>query len=50
MMTKTPDDRQIYTCPTCQGSRVQQVERAGGTETVDCKQCDGSGQIVGPPT
>ncbi|MFF5988119.1 hypothetical protein [Prauserella flavalba] len=48
-MAKTPDDRQIYTCPSCGGSGTQEVRRNGGTETVDCKTCDGSGQIVGGP-
>ncbi len=48
-MPTTPDDRQIYHCPTCNGACVVQVERAGGTETVDCAMCDGSGQIVGGP-
>lgn len=48
-MPKTPDDRQVYICPTCKGACTVQVERAGGVATVDCTTCDGSGQIVGGP-
>lgn len=53
-MSKTPDGRQIYVCPTCKGSGTQQQPRAGRKgkteyETVDCRHCDGSGQIVGGP-
>jgi DnaJ-class molecular chaperone len=53
-MSKTPDGRRVYICPTCHGKRTVQVKRAGKreetqTETVDCRTCDGSGQIVGEP-
>ncbi len=53
-MANIPDGRQVYTCPTCGGSRTQQQPRAGKDgrteyETVDCRTCDGSGQIVGGP-
>jgi DnaJ-class molecular chaperone len=57
-MAKTPDNRQTYTCPTCHGGTTVKVKRSvrrkgkTTTETVneECRQCDGSGTIVGPPT
>lgn len=52
-MGKTPDGRQIYTCPTCNGARQvgKKVRTKDGEDWVmeDCRTCDGSGSIVGGP-
>lgn len=37
----------VIVCPTCGGSGIIRRERAGGVETVDCPQCDGSGRVIG---
>ncbi|WP_165777468.1 hypothetical protein [Amycolatopsis antarctica] len=57
MMAKTPDNRQVFTCPTCNGKTYNMVSRQvkRGKEYVteqvkeDCGQCDASGQIVSGP-
>jgi len=54
------EQRQLHTCPTCSGARVitawkrtqlndhPEVQETLTTE--DCTICDGSGQILRPPT
>ncbi|MEO7194445.1 MAG: hypothetical protein ABIZ05_06425 [Pseudonocardiaceae bacterium] len=54
------DERRLYVCPQCNGAQVvtkweqadltdhPEVEEIQTTEL--CPTCDGSGQILGPPT
>lgn len=54
------DQRRVYTCPQCNGAQVittwKRADLDGDPETQeiqtteDCPTCDGSGQILGPPT
>ena len=43
--------RQRMTCPTCNGNRLVESNRAGAKpgDTEICRTCDGDGKIWGPP-